>query len=236
MGQFPARVMRYARYYRLGGLPDPTADPRFVRAFQGIGRTIGHDCPNRKDAVMLEELRAMRARALDKHTIAGLQDWTVLSVGFFGALRRSELVALDIPDLTFGDDDIYVQIRRSKTEQFRAVDVPLLRRQDELCPVSALQTWLRTLPEQRGPVFRTTRRGELRDTRMADQRFAGSYNATANRSGSTRANLARTRYAPATSPTKSIEVRPICMLRCRRATAISIRSYATIGRASFAAT
>ncbi|MGD0969673.1 MAG: tyrosine-type recombinase/integrase [Candidatus Aquilonibacter sp.] len=163
--------VRYAirALHRLGGLPDPTADARFVRAFQGIGRTIGHDCPNRKDAVMLEELRAMRARALEKQTIAGLQDWTVLSVGFFGALRRSELVALDIPDLTFSDDDLYVQIRRSKTEQFRAVDVPLLRRQDELCPVSALQTWLQALPQQCGPIFRTTRRGELRDTRMADR-------------------------------------------------------------------
>jgi integrase len=162
---------RYAirALHRLGNALDPTADPRFVRVLQGIGRTLGTECQRQKAAVMLDQLRAMHAHAKATNTLASLQDWTVLSVGFFGALRRSELVALDVDDITFGDTDTYVHIRRSKTEQFRAVELPLLRRDDELCPVSALGRWLRALPDCEGPVFRTTRRGQLRKTRMADR-------------------------------------------------------------------
>jgi hypothetical protein len=41
----------------------------------------------------------------------------LLLVGFAGAFRRSELVSLDVADVTFGGDGLTVQLRRSKTDQ-----------------------------------------------------------------------------------------------------------------------
>jgi hypothetical protein len=38
-------------------------------------------------------------------------------LGFAGAFRRSELVALDVVDLTFTSEGLTVLIRRSKTDQ-----------------------------------------------------------------------------------------------------------------------
>ena len=50
-------------------------------------------------------------------TLAGQRDRALLALGFAGALRRSELVALGIADLTAAPDGLRVLIRRSKTDQ-----------------------------------------------------------------------------------------------------------------------
>ena len=47
----------------------------------------------------------------------GLRDRALLLLGFAGAFRRSELVALDVADLQFCDGGLRVTIRRSKTDQ-----------------------------------------------------------------------------------------------------------------------
>jgi hypothetical protein len=52
----------------------------------------------------------------------GLRDRAILLLGFAGAFRRSELVALDVTDLEFCDGGMRVHIRRSKTDQEGAGD------------------------------------------------------------------------------------------------------------------
>jgi hypothetical protein len=49
-------------------------------------------------------------------------DLEILLLGFAGAFRRSELVALDVTDLEFCDGGMRVNIRRSKTDQEGAGD------------------------------------------------------------------------------------------------------------------
>lgn len=44
----------------------------------------------------------------------GLRDRALLLLGFAGAFRRSELVALDVADLQFCDGGLRVVIRKSK--------------------------------------------------------------------------------------------------------------------------
>lgn len=50
-------------------------------------------------------------------SLLGRRDRALLLLGFAGAFRRSELVALDINDLETNRDGLTVQIRRSKTDQ-----------------------------------------------------------------------------------------------------------------------
>jgi len=49
--------------------------------------------------------------------IKGLRDRALLLLGFSGAFRRSELVALDVSDLEETDDGFRITIRHSKTDQ-----------------------------------------------------------------------------------------------------------------------
>ena len=70
------------------------------------------------------------------------------------ALRRSELVALNVEDLRFDlARGLILTIRKSKTDQEQAgaqVAVPYARARDR-CPVRALQAWLQQAEIHRGP-------------------------------------------------------------------------------------
>jgi integrase len=47
----------------------------------------------------------------------GVRDRALLLLGFAGAFRRSELVALDVADVSFTADGLIVRLPRSKTNQ-----------------------------------------------------------------------------------------------------------------------
>jgi len=88
-------------------------------------------------------------------TLTGLRNRAILLLGFAGALRRSELVSLDVADLDFTSDGLVVTLRRSKTDQDgqgRQIGVPYGRR-FKTCPVQSLQSWLEAAGITSGPIF-----------------------------------------------------------------------------------
>ena len=107
-----------------------------------------------EQAVPLTLERVQEALSVTVTDLPGLRDRAVLLVGFFGALRRSELSALTVEDLAFEAGGVVVRIRRGKRNQDHAefVGLPRLRGQD--CPVAALETWLTAAAITTGPVFR----------------------------------------------------------------------------------
>jgi integrase len=54
--------------------------------------------------------------ACDTTTAAGLRDRAIVVLGFAGMLRRSEIAALNIADITFTEDGLVLAIRTSKTD------------------------------------------------------------------------------------------------------------------------
>ena len=50
-------------------------------------------------------------------SLRGLRNRAIVLLGFSGAFRRSELVALDIADIEWTAEGALVLIRRSKTDQ-----------------------------------------------------------------------------------------------------------------------
>jgi integrase len=108
--------------------------------------------------VLAEDLKQIVAEIPD--TLLGKRDRALLLVGFAGAFRRSELVALDMTDLEQTRDGLVVRIRRSKTDQEgegRAVGIP--RGSDRLtCPVAALASWCDAAGIESGPLFRRVNR------------------------------------------------------------------------------
>jgi integrase len=65
-------------------------------------------------------------------------DRALLLLGFAGALRRSELVALDVADLESDADGVRIIIRRSKTDQEGAGDFVPIPNGTKLRPLAAL--------------------------------------------------------------------------------------------------
>jgi integrase len=92
-------------------------------------------------------------------TLAGQRDRALLALGFAGAFRRSELVALHVADLVEMPDGFRVLIRHSKTDQEGAGQEIAIPRGYRLRPVEAVQTWLEAAAITEGPVFRAVLKG-----------------------------------------------------------------------------
>jgi integrase len=125
--------------------------------FKGIKRTLGTASLQKAPAVT-EDIRAMVDAADDG--LIGLRDCALVLLGFAGAFRRAEMVALDIDDCAFGKDGLTVTLRRSKTDQDgagRKIGIPY-GSNPETCPVRVLQAWLEHAAITSGPVFRSLNR------------------------------------------------------------------------------
>jgi integrase len=79
--------------------------------------------------------------------LLGVRDRALLLLGFASALRRSELVALDLADVTATSDGLVVVVRRSKTDQDaagRTLGISYGSHPDS-CPVRATTAWTTAL-------------------------------------------------------------------------------------------
>jgi site-specific recombinase XerD len=84
-----------------------------------------------------------------------LQDRAIVLIGYASLMRRSELVALNVEDLTFSRNDLTIKIHRSKTDkEGKGETVAILRSQTEYCAVAALEKWLAAREIKSGPIFR----------------------------------------------------------------------------------
>jgi integrase len=87
--------------------------------------------------------------------LRGLRDRALLLVGFAGAFRRSELIAINCTDVEWVPQGLVVTLPRSKTDQDgRGRHVAIPRGAGDLCSVTALESWLRAARIGEGRVFR----------------------------------------------------------------------------------
>ena len=149
---------------------EPPTRHRAVReALRGIRRVHG-GAEVGKAAVVTRDVRRMVDELPD--SLIGWRDRALLLLGFAGAMRRSELVALDVDDVHQVEEGLVVTIRRSKTDQEgagRAVGIPY-GSQLPTCPVRALRAWLEASGITEGALFRPI----SRHGRMATQRLSGA--------------------------------------------------------------
>jgi site-specific recombinase XerD len=155
------RLAAIAHRHRQAGQASPSAHalPRSVLA--------GAREPHAARAPLgMRELRVLTA-ALPA-TLLGHRDRALLLIGFGGALRRSELVGLDVERLDFAHDGLIVTLAQGG----RRVGIP--RWGDAaLCPVRAADAWLSAADLADGPVFRPiNRHGQLATTRLSDRAVA----------------------------------------------------------------
>jgi site-specific recombinase XerD len=142
-------AIRYA--HKLAGLALPTDAEGVKATMRGIRRTHG-SARVRKAPAVASKMLGMVATA--PGNLAGMRDRALLLIGFGGALRRSELVALDVADVAETETGLWVTIRHSKTDQEGEGATIAIARGDVACPVKALRAWLEASGIQAGAIFR----------------------------------------------------------------------------------
>lgn len=164
------RLATIAKVHAANGYPNPVDSEPVKMTMRGIRRTHGKPQRQARPLACADLLRMVG----DPKTSQEMRDQALLLIGFAGAFRRSELVALDVEDLEFIDDGLLITLRRSKTDQDgagRQIPIPFAR--GNICPVRALRRWLEFAGICEGPIFRgVTRMGRVLEDRLTAQSVA----------------------------------------------------------------
>jgi len=164
------RVAGIRHAHVVAGHTSPTSAEIVKSTLRGIRRSVG-TAPARK-APLTADLMINIAEALP-NTMIGLRNRALLLIGFAGALRRSELVGLDVGDLSDSDAGLRIRIRASKTDAEQQGVTIAVARGGRACPVAALQAWLKAASIKDGPVFRPVLKGgQVTDARLSDHAVA----------------------------------------------------------------
>ena len=190
------RLVGIAQAHRAHGEASPTRHETVRQTLAGLARELGSR-PRQVTPIRLRQLRAM-LEAIPEDDLLALRDRALLLLGFAAALRRSELAALDVADLTFVEQGVDVLIRRSKTDPLaegRVVGVPR-GRHPETDPVLALRRWIavaeldggdalfpRIVPPGRRPKKPRHRAGRIAGGRLSPQGVAGVVQRSARHAG-----------------------------------------------------
>lgn len=147
------------------GPDSPATLARRLSAICYVHRTQGHPSPWHDQSIqtLLKGLRRERrlrekqaAPLLTEHLLKILptqrdQDRALLLTGYAGALRRSELVGLDVEDVAFLPEDRAVTLTLRYTKTAEEERVTIEAGSGATCPVQALKRWLGNATT--GPVF-----------------------------------------------------------------------------------
>lgn len=162
------RLSAISVVHQLAGFESPTTDAAVQAVWKGTRRTKGTAATKK---------RAARTKVITLlvgplgTSLGDVRDRALLLMGFAGALRRSELVALDVDDVTEDSDGLVVTIRRSKGDQEAYGEIrgiPYGSR-PATCPVRAWGAWLAASGITDGAAFRAvTRHGHLSPKRLSD--------------------------------------------------------------------
>ena len=160
-------AIRYA--HKLAGHAVPTDDERVKATVRGIRRSVG-TAARKKAPATAERVIAMAVGT--GSGLKGLRDRALLLLGFAGAFRRSELVALDCEDIEECETGLRITIRRGKTDQEGHGATIGIVPGSVACPMTAVRAWRDAAGIATGPLFRSIRKGGKVGARLTDQSVA----------------------------------------------------------------
>lgn len=148
------RLVALKNWHVYQGFTDPTQHPSVTKTLSGIMRV--HGKPKDKAPALLPEHLLKIVNCLSQeNTLRTYRDNALLQLAFFGAFRRSELVAICYEHLEWKEQGIDVLIPQSKTDQTHEGQYCAIPYGNEqLCPVHALKQWLDASGIITGPIFR----------------------------------------------------------------------------------
>lgn len=152
------RVAAISETHKRFGLPSPASEWVVKNTIKRLSQNEPKSKKSKKP-LMVEDLKLMLEHL--PSTLAGARDKTILLIGFCGALKRSELVSLNIEDISEAAEGVVLSFKNRKVGIPFGADVAT-------CPVRALKHWLRTAKISAGPVFTAvTKFDRTRPTRLS---------------------------------------------------------------------
>jgi integrase len=157
------RLSSIATAHRIAGFSFDTKAAAIKDVLAGLKRAKG-TAQNHAEPLTTDLIKRLAATCGPEKRI-DIRDRAILLVGFAGAFRRSEIVALDLADIGVTDKGLTIVLRRSKSDQDGAGQVVAIGRTNSAtCPVAAYERWLEAAAIVEGRAFRSiNRHGHIGD-------------------------------------------------------------------------
>ena len=168
------RVAAIGHYHRTGGYPAPTALPtagRLAEVLAGIRAEHG-GAKQQKQPADAAALRLMIA-TLEGDGLRAVRDRAILAIGMAAALRRSEIVALQVGHVGIVPEGLRLTIARSKTDRGGLGATIAIPEGSRIRPKTLLLSWMASAGHADGALFRRlTRSDALTASPMSDRAIA----------------------------------------------------------------
>ncbi len=179
-------VSAISKAYTLAERPNPRQDPAVRLVYRGARRRIGV-APEQVEAILPSQLKAM-IENLPKgihQDLRSARNRAALVMGWAGGFRRSELLGLDLADVSVQEEGLRVKIRKSKTDQEgrgRVLGLPYAS-VAAVCPVRSYLAWVRIAGIEDGPLFRRVSRDgrTVESHRLSPRQFSDIVKTAARR-------------------------------------------------------
>lgn len=146
-----------SQIHKMAGFESPTTNDYIRRILKGLSKK------NTNEVCKASPIGwKLLKRMIDNSGISaiGQRNSTMLLIGWTCALRRSEIVSIQVEDIEFVEEGMILTIRESKTDQEhkgQILGVPF-GKVERYCPVHKLKKWLKISKTTEGYVFRRLKR------------------------------------------------------------------------------
>jgi site-specific recombinase XerD len=127
-----------------------------------------------KVPLLMEDIQEM-TQYFDIADITGIRDKALILTGFMGAFRRSELVNIDVEDISFVREGAIILVHHSKGDQEGQGEYVAFPYNSDhgVCAVVALKHWINAAQLTTGALFRPlTKDKKVRSSRLTDKSVA----------------------------------------------------------------
>jgi len=165
-----ARLAAISVAHRLAGIPLDTNHAAIRLVMRGAAKEKGL-APTRQARPLLYETLPVFVDTFDDSPL-DVRNKAILLLGFGGALRRSEIAALQLSDIVFKQDRLIIVLPRSKGDRYGRSETIVVAKHPTrmLCPSASPKDWLTLRGRETGPLFlRANRNQTFRQTGISDQ-------------------------------------------------------------------
>ena len=149
------RLASISVIHRISGHYIDTKHPMITENLMGIKRVKG-SYQKAKKPLLINDLKSIvNVIDKDKNEKRKAKNRALILIGFAGAFRRSELVAILYEDIDFVSEGVKIFVKRSKTDQSgegMTKGIPYFSNQ-KYCPVISLKNWLEKSEVKSGRIF-----------------------------------------------------------------------------------
>lgn len=155
------RLIAIKHWHQYQGFPDPTSHPLVSKTMIGITRVHGKP-KDKAPALSPEDLQKMVSALSQDSSLLAIRDSAILQIGYFGALRRSEIINIRYEHIQWQKQGIEILLPTSKTDQVHeGQHCAIPYGNDVLCPVKALENWLAKSNIKEGAIFRRIAKNQI---------------------------------------------------------------------------